>query len=287
MRISIIVVCLFLAGLFGTFPANASTLPFGFPSVSRVLETVHGKNKLDTEAREVGTVDQLIAMLATAEGPRQFRPSQQSSAERDLRRDYVSAENQIVGTVHKELAAKPHTLWEHWTEARYAYSEDTAYVVNTFLSAKAKSAYARADAREKDIEAAAKKSLTVLLNQNTESTDSSGDPVIMGLLMGFGIVFIAFLLLAMMVRISGGSGNTDSSWQTTPTSSRPDHNIFSTTQERNRCGRCHGSGKEDCHQSQCRGGLWYDGGTAFNSYCPSCHGTGKITCGACNGSGYV
>ncbi len=181
--------------------AATSSNPYGMPSVARVLSTVHGKNSLDTAARQVGVFDQLISMLATLEGPRQFNRDQQSPEEVRLRMAYVSAENKIVASVEKELSRQKtsatgmNTPWAKWLQARDTYSMDKTYVAQTFFSATAQRRYAQAVQREKASEKAGRNAL-LSDNQSSDhpaSAHVSGDTrFLFFMLVGVVIIFLYF-----------------------------------------------------------------------------------------------
>ena len=147
--------------------ADTPTYLNEMPSVARIMNTVHGKNAVDTAARQWGAFDRLISMMGLMR-PQEFVPL--TSDERRLRRSYITAENKIVASVRPMLSKQKasetgtNTSWEKWNKLRYEYSEgDTSYILNQFFSPKWQREYHVAAQHEKQL------SKIVSQNQNPKN----------------------------------------------------------------------------------------------------------------------
>lgn len=142
--------------MFGVTPSAGAATPAylnEMPSVARVLSEVQGTNALDTAARQLGVFDKLMDIMETFEGNRTFL-NQQTPAETQLRQSYFMAELQIEGSANQLLRNKKSSATgtnspsAKFTNERWAYSEDTAYVLNKFFSPQLQSAYRTAAQKE-------------------------------------------------------------------------------------------------------------------------------------------
>lgn len=125
------------------------------PSVARIMNTMHGKDALDTAARQWGAFDRLISMMGLMR-PQEFAPL--TSDESRLRRSYSTAENKIVASVlpllskQKTSGVGTNTPWEKWDKLRYKYSEDdTSYILQQFFSPQLQHKYYVAAQHEKQL----------------------------------------------------------------------------------------------------------------------------------------
>ena len=197
--------------MFGSTQSAIAATPAylnGMPSVERVPSEVHGTNAPDTAARQLGVFDQLISMMGILEGPRQFQPSPE---ELSLRMTYVSAENKIVASVQQQLrnqktsATGMNTPWAKWTNARWAYSEDTAYVLNQFFSPQWQSEDRPAALREKQVTEVDRKAAFANISKGSQNSDTGyhglggiTQLVLLGILLIFAIP-LAILLSRLRI----------------------------------------------------------------------------------------
>lgn len=162
----LLIVAWVLAMLVGITSADADSPSYlnEMPSVAKIMNTVHGKDAVDTAARQWGVFDRLISMTSLMR-PQEFAPL--TSDESRLRRSYITAENKIVASVRPLLSKQKtsetgtNTPWEKWNKLRYEYSEgDTSYILSQFFSPQWQREYHVAVQHEKQLSKIASQNLS-------------------------------------------------------------------------------------------------------------------------------